>query len=121
MYASRHYPGRIHDKVVLENESRTNKLPQKIQKLFDLAFLGLESEYENVIMPKKKPKGRELTDRQKISNKNISRVRVKIENAFAGVKRLRIVYHVSRTRRDHFIDQAFSVACGVWNYYLATK
>jgi len=87
----------------------------------DLAFLGLEAEYENVIMPKKKPKGHELTERQKISNKNISRVRVKIENAFAGVKRLRIVYHVSRTKRDHFIDQTFSVACGLCNYYLATK
>ena len=121
LYASRHYPGRIHDKAVLENESRKSKLPQRIQKLFDLAFLGLESEYENVIMPKKKPKGRELTERQKNSNKNISRVRVKIENAFAGVKRLRIVYHVSRAKRDHFIDQTFIVACGLWNYYLATK
>jgi hypothetical protein len=120
-YASRHYPGKTHDKVMLEEESKRKKLPQKIQKLFDLAFLGLESEYENVIMPKKKPKGRELTERQKNSNKKISSVRVKIENAFAGVKRLRIVYNVSRTRRDIFIDQTFLVACGLWNYYLANK
>ena len=89
--------------------------------MFDLAFLGLESEYENVIMPKKKPKGKELTEKQKKSNKKISSVRVKIENAFAGVKRLRIVYNVTRTRRDEFINLTFAVSCGLWNYYLANN
>ena len=118
LYASRHYPGRVHDKRVLENESKKKKLPDRIKKLFDLAFLGLETEYENVIMPKKKPKGKALTDKQKDSNRKISRVRVRIENAFAGVKRLRIVYNVSRTKRDEFIDLTFTVSCGIWNFYL---
>lgn len=121
LYASKHYPGKTHDKTLLREESKIRKLPQKIKKLFDLAFLGLESEYENVVMPKKKPKGKELTERQKTSNKKISRVRVRIENAFAGVKRLRIVYNVSRTRRDDFIDLTFIVSCGIWNYYLLKK
>jgi hypothetical protein len=116
LYASRHYPGRVHDKRVLEKESKKKKFPHGIRKLFDLAFLGLESEYENVIMPKKKPKGKELTDKQKKSNRKISRVRVRIENAFAGVKRLRIVYNVSRTKRDEFIDLTFKVSCGIWNF-----
>lgn len=120
-YASRHYPGRIHDKTMLEKESKKKKLPQEIKKLFDLAFLGVASEYENVIMPEKKPKGKELTEKQKKSNEKISRVRVRIENAFAGVKRLRIVYNVSRTRRDDFVDLTFIVACGLWNYYLAKR
>jgi hypothetical protein len=72
-------------------------------------------------MPKKKPKGKELTATQKASNKRISRVRVRIENAFAGVKRLRIVYNVSRTRRNDFIDLTFLVACGIWNFYLMAR
>ena len=121
MYASKHYPGKVHDKTMLAEESKKRKLPQRIKKLFDLAFLGLASEYENVVIPKKKPKGKELTEKQKNSNKKISRVRVRIENAFAGVKRLRIVYNVSRTRRDEFIDMTFIVACGLWNYYLVKK
>ena len=108
----------MHDKRVLEEESKKKKLPNGIKKLFDLAFLGLGSEYENVIMPKKKPKGKELTGAQKKFNRKISRVRVRIENSFAGVKRLRIVYNVSRTRRDDFIDLTFKVSCGIWNYYL---
>ncbi len=104
---------------MLTKESEKKKLLQSIKKMFDLAFLGLESEYKNVIMPKKKPKGKELTEKQKKSNRKISSVRVKIENAFAGVKRLRIVYNVTRTRRDYFIDLTFIVSCGIWNYYLA--
>jgi hypothetical protein len=121
LYASKHYPGKIHDKTMMIEESKERKLSQRIEKLFDLAFLGLDSEYDNVVLPQKKPKGKELTKRQKKSNRKISRVRVRIENAFAGVKRLRIVYNVSRTRRDDFIDLTFLVACGLWNYYLAKK
>jgi hypothetical protein len=100
-------------------ESRKRKLPQRIDKFFDLAFLGMDSGYDNMVMPQKKPKGRELTQKQKRSNRKISRIRVRIENAFAGVKRLRIVYNVSRTRRNDFIDLTFRVACGLWNYYLS--
>ena len=118
LYASKHYPGKTHDKTMLIEESRKRKLPQRIDKFFDLAFLGMDSGYDNVVMLRKKPIGRELTQKQKRSNRKISRIRVRIENAFAGVKRLRIVYNVSRTRRNDFIDLTFRVACGLWNYYL---
>lgn len=121
LYASKHYPGKTHDKTMMIEESRKRKLPQRIEKYFDLAFLGIDSDYDTVVMPEKKPKGRELTQQQKRSNRKISRIRVRIENAFAGVKRLRIVYNVSRTRRNDFIDLTFCVACGLWNYYLVNS
>ncbi len=44
LYASKHYPGKMHDKTMLIAESEEKKISQKIMKLFDLAFLGLESE-----------------------------------------------------------------------------
>ncbi len=119
LYASRHYPGRVHDKTVLKEESKRHTLPDSIKKLFDLAFLGLEHEHQNVVMPTRKPKNMNLTAKQKKRNARISRVRVKIENAFAGVKRLRIVYNVSRTRRDEFINLTFLVSSGIWNFHLA--
>lgn len=121
MYASRHYPGMTHDKTMLEEESKKEKLPSNIEKLFDLAFIGINSVYPNAILPNKKPKGKILSKRKKMKNRIISRVRVKIENSFAGVKRFRIVYNVSRIKRDDFIDLVFAVACGLWNYYLVQK
>jgi hypothetical protein len=106
---------------MLMAETENKKLPRKIKKVFDLGFYGIDSEYQNVVIPHKKPKGKELNEKQKDQNKKISRVRVRIENAFAGVKRLRIVYNVSRTRRSDFIDLTFLVSCGIWNFYLEYK
>ncbi len=106
---------------MLVEESRNKELPKKIEKMFDLGFLGIEAKCKNTILPFKKPKGRELTKKQKRRNRAISRIRVKIENSFSGVKRLRIVYNISRIRRDDFIDLVFSVCCGLWNYYLFQK
>jgi len=106
---------------MLKEESLQKELPQNIDKLFDLGFLGIEADYKNAVLPCKKPKGRELTKKQKKRNRLISRIRVKIENSFSGVKRLRIVYNISRIRRDDFIDLVFSVCCGLWNYYLIQR
>lgn len=118
LYASKHYPGKMHDKTMFEEESKRKKLSNGIKKMFDLAFYGLESEYEKVIMPKKKPKGKELTEKEKEKNRKISGVRVRIENAFAGVKRLRITTYTNRAKRNEFINMFFRLACGIWNFYL---
>lgn len=112
------YCGKVHDKTMLETETSETKLPRKIPKLFDLGFYGIEKTYTDAILPNKKPKKKELTKEEKEQNRMISQVRVKIENSFAGVKRLRIVYNVSRIRREDFIDLVFLVSCGIWNFYL---
>jgi hypothetical protein len=111
----------VHDKTILEEESKTERLLDGTKKLVDLAFLGIGNEYNNVYMPVKKPKGKELTSMQKEKNKKLSRTRVKIENAFAGVKRLRVVAYTSRAKRDTFINMIFLLACGIWNFYLYAK
>lgn len=111
----------MHDKTILEEESKIEKLSDKQKILVDLAFLGIGNEYNNVYMPIKKPKGKELTRRQKEKNKKLSRTRVKIENAFAGVKRLRVVVYTARAKRESFINMIFLIACGLWNLYLYAK
>jgi hypothetical protein len=55
-YTSKHYPGRIHDKTIFEQEAKKSRLPDELDKLFDPAFYGLGHEYKNVILPQKKPK-----------------------------------------------------------------
>ena len=119
LYASRHYPGIVHDKTMLEEESREKSLPQKLTVLFDLAFLGVT--IPNAVMPNKKPKGKELTKSQRKKNRIISKKRVKIENSFAGVKRLYITYNVCRIKNENIIDLVFNVSCGLWNYYVLTN
>jgi DDE superfamily endonuclease len=77
--------------------------------LVDLGFYGLkESETGGkIVMPHKKPKGKELTGEQKAENKNISAVRVIVENAIAGCKHFLICQTRNRFKIRERIDDFF--------------
>nr|WP_283159967.1 transposase family protein [Leptospira alexanderi] len=68
--------------------------------------------------PKKKPKKRELTAAQKAKNTRISKKRIFIENALAGIKRFRITSDVIRSLRKDFKHLVFVLAAGLWNLHL---
>ena len=69
-------------------------------------------------MPKKKPKGGELSPEEKEKNRKISATRIINENAIGGIKRLRIVSDVYRNIKENFDDKVMLVACGLWNFHL---
>jgi len=56
-----------------------------------------------------------LTDAEKQENQRISRVRVRIEHAIAGIKRARIVKDVLRNTKEDFSDLAIVLASGLHN------
>ena len=58
-------------------------------------------------MPKRKPKGSELSPEEKENNRKISSARVINENAIAGVKRLRVVSDVYRNIKEGFEDKQY--------------
>ena len=121
IFSSKTYPGKEHDKTLFLNEKLYDCLPDDIRKLFDLAFQGLEKDcpdIKNIKMPNKKPKGKELTDAKKKENKRISRKRVIVENAFAGVKRLRATTDVFRNIKNYYATMVFFIACGLWNFFI---
>lgn len=64
----------------------------------------------------KKPRKKELTAREKHSNRKMSKVRVKVEHAISGIKRSRIVKDVFRNTKDHFSDLVMVIACGLHNF-----
>ena len=57
----------------------------------DTGFQGFVLPDKNIIQPKKKPKGGELTDEEKEINRKIASKRIRVENAISGIKRYRIV------------------------------
>ena len=79
----------------------------------DLGFTGIKKDYPDstVVMPKKKPKGRELTAVEKERNKVISGFRVLVEHAIGGVKRFRITTDKFRNRGDAFNDRVMLLTC----------
>jgi hypothetical protein len=93
-------------------------IPEEIPIEGDLGFQGLQKEFENIHLPHKKPKGKELTEEQKQENREFSRQRVACEHAHAGIKRYNAVSAVYRNRVPDFDDRLMLVATGLWNFYL---
>jgi len=110
--------GKIHDKRQLDEEDIVGNIPDDVAVEGDLGFQGLQNEFDNVHLPHKKPKGKELSEQQKQENREFSRQRVACEHAHAGMKRYRSVTDVYRNRVPDFDDRLMLNAAGLWNLYL---
>ncbi len=111
-------PGKIHDKRQLDEESIVKNIPEDVAIEGDLGFQGLQKEFDNVHLPHKKPRGKELSEEQKEENRVFSGQRVKGEHAHAGIKRYNATTAVYRNRVTDFDDRLMLVATGLWNLYL---
>jgi hypothetical protein len=114
MYLSRTSEGKKHDKAICDEEQY--KFPQGSKLWLDTGFQGYELWGGKTFHPKKKPKGKELTEEEKEKNRLISSERICVEHVISGVKRCRIVKDVLRSRKRGFEDQVMSVACGLHNF-----
>lgn len=84
----------------------------------DLGFYGITSELvnANVIMPNKKPKGGELTKEQKQENKNISKIRISVENAIAGIKSFFVCRTKNRFHYHQKTHESFNLCTSLYNF-----
>jgi hypothetical protein len=74
------YNGSVHDKKICDEQPL--HLPEGITLWQDTGFLGHCPDGVKIRMPKKKPKGKELTSEQKQENREISKFRVLVEHPF---------------------------------------
>lgn len=111
-YLGETYEGSLHDKTLWDE---IGLKPSPVTIIADLGFLGADKENENVILPYKSSKHHPLTTLQKQINKAIAQVRVRVEHAFAGVKRLRVVKEKIRLRTSQILDRIMDIAVGLHN------
>jgi len=113
--------GREHDYMMLKKSNLPKHIPKNIPTYLDLGFKGIQKDYSlKILMPFRKPRTRELTEKQKKFNKKISQFRVRGENAIAGVKRLRCITDICRTKSEELKDHLMWLSCGLWNFHLKT-
>ena len=112
-------PGSVHDKKLADESDLT--YPPDTLLLKDTGFQGHEPPGIATLQPKRKPRGRELRPIQKTINQVISRVRVTVEHAIAGVKRCRIVADTFRNWRQGMVDQVMLAASGLHNLRVAAR
>ena len=94
--------GRVQDKKVADAYALS--LPAGCVLRQDLGLLGHAPAVVTVEMPHKKPPKRELTFSQKIYNQLLSPLRVVIEHAHSGIKRLHRVQGTLRLRGEWVRD-----------------
>ena len=76
VWLSSTYEGHVHDKKICDEEPLL--LPKGIRLWQDTGFIGHRPDGVEVCMPKKRPKGKELTTAEKQENKRISGIRIKV-------------------------------------------
>lgn len=111
--------GRRHDKRLADKDDIFKQIPKEINVMADTAFVGEDKVHPNIHMPKKKPRGRELTADEKETNKIISSYRVIVEHAIGGIKRYRCMSEKLRNHKAFIDDQFILLASGLWNYHLS--
>ncbi len=108
--------GKKHDKKI--SDEANIHLPEGSILYQDTGFQGFALEGVTIVQPQKKPPGKELTAEEKARNREIARVRVRVEHAIAGVKRYRIVKDPLRNWKKGFRDQVMETCCGLHNFRL---
>jgi hypothetical protein len=105
--------GSIHDKALADEMELL--FPPEGVLMQDLGFLGYSPDKVKVVMPEKKPKNQELCDEDKAFNQLVSSMRVTVEQAISGIKRLRTVQEKIRLRIEEIHDKVILIACGLHN------
>jgi len=112
--------GRRHDKRLADKESVFETIPKEVGIFVDTAFTGEQKIHPRLYIPKKKPRGRNLTPDEKEMNKLISSYRVIAEHAIGGIKRLRCMSEKLRNRKPFIDDKFLLLSAGLWNYHLSS-
>lgn len=93
----------------------------------DLGFLGIQNDYQpdRLFIPYKRPRRKSkndpiiaLNDQQKTHNKQVSKIRIRVEHAIGGLKRYRFLSDRLRARDAQFYSMVAGIAAGLWNFNL---
>jgi DDE superfamily endonuclease len=115
-FLSATYEGKANDKSLADLEGYT--FPGGSCLYQDLGFQGYTREGITIVQPQKKPPGRELTPPEKVANRAISSIRIRIEHAIGGVKRYRMVKDKIRLLKDGIRDTIMETCCGLHHFRL---
>jgi len=116
LHKTKHKNGKKHD-YDLFKKTGPPPIPPKIELGVDLGYYGIEEDYPdlNVKIPVKKPKGKELTHKEKRYNKKQRKARVIVEHTISRMKKFRIMGQEFRNRLTRY-DTMTSIVSGLVNF-----
>ncbi len=106
--------GKTHD-FKLYKDTIGARVPDSIKIQTDSGYQGIAKIHKNSETPKKRTKGKKLSDDEKRENRRISHDRILIENINAKIKVFKILANKYRNRRKrHFLR--LNLICGIINF-----
>jgi DDE superfamily endonuclease/Helix-turn-helix of DDE superfamily endonuclease len=116
---SQSVPASIHDYSLLKESTIMDCLPEKATKHFDLGYLGVSDDFpEHIcVIPKRKPRKKELSIQEKRENRRKARTRIIVEHTIARLKKFQILYQTYRNQRKSY-NKKFQIVAGLVNLRL---
>jgi DDE superfamily endonuclease len=114
LFLSDTYGGRTHDKPIAD--ATPYPLPAGSRLLQDLGFLAFTLPQVAILMPRKKPRGGELSLEQERANQALHQRRLRIEHVNSSVKRCRMVKDRLRLWKADVRDLVMELCCALHNF-----
>ena len=105
--------GKNHDFKIFKNKKR--KIPSTVKIIADSGYQGIKKIHSNSRIPIKKPKGKELTKRQKLYNHLLSKKRIIVENVIRRCKIFRITKEIYRGKHKNH-NKIWNLVAGLVNF-----
>lgn len=95
--------GRMHDMKLLRRSRLMTHVHPHVRVWGDRGYTGLDKIYPDyeTIVPKKRPRNGELSDQERELNRQISKVRIAVENAICRIKKFRACKEFFRNKDQH--------------------
>ena len=113
--------GRRHDKRIAERQQHFDHLPSGVTAWMDSGFSGAEALHPNSQISAKATKNHPLTKEQKEHNKIVGAIRIPVEHAIGGMKRMNAAASIWRNKLPGMDDQVMLLSAGLWNLHLNIK
>jgi hypothetical protein len=109
---SKSYKGRVHDFKIRKGEK---PLPKETLKLADSGYQGWQKLQSNVMIPYKKSKKWPLTKEQKVHNRKLASIRMRVEHKIREIKVFKIMSEVYRNFQKKY-NLRFNIIAGLVNF-----
>jgi hypothetical protein len=116
------FPGSFHDYKIFKKTKTGEKLPRDKPCYLDKGYQGAKKDYPSLrfFIPKKANRWYKLTKKDKVQNKVLNKIRVKIEHSILKCKRFKILSQKCRHPLKDY-HQRFQIIAGIINFQLHNK
>jgi hypothetical protein len=116
-------PGSVADITQLRQSGLLAHIPDTTIAVADTAFLGIEHNlpHHSVLCPHRASRDHPLQPDQRLANREVAQVRIKVENVLAQLKRFRILTHRFRHPVATVHTQVFTLIAALHNWRTYTR